>query len=114
VLTVNAGEELLNPTPGDDLATDPDYRAAIAKLPVQVGSPIYLNLQSLITVANLTSLEPPDTWGIENPQRASLDGIRSLVGKTYEQDGLAITDLLLEIAIAPGPVPPATPVAGSD
>ena len=111
VLTVNAGEELLNPTPGDDLATDPEYRAAIAKLPVQDGSPIYLNLQSLITVANLTSLEPPDTWGIDNPRHASLDGIRSLVGMTYEQNDLAITDLLLEIAAPVTPAPPseATP-----
>jgi uncharacterized protein DUF3352 len=109
VLTVNAGEELLNPTPGDDLATDPDYRAAIAKLPVQDGSPIYLNLQNLITVANLTSLEPPDTWGIDNPQHAPLDGIRSLVGMTYEQDGLAMTDLLLEIAAAPPVQTEATP-----
>ena len=111
VLTVNAGEELLNPTPGDDLATDPEYRAAFAKLPVQDGAPIYLNLQNLITVANLTSLEPPDTWGVENPQHAPLDGIRSLVGNTYEQDGLAITDVLLEIAAPATPAPPteATP-----
>ncbi len=87
---------LLSPADDASLVDTPRFQQAQNALPESDAALAYLDLAQVITLSDLTALEPTDVSVLpDGPQLASLDGIESIVSSTYEQDGLAITDFVL-------------------
>ncbi|MDQ2683646.1 MAG: DUF3352 domain-containing protein [Chloroflexota bacterium] len=102
-------ETLLNPADGESLADLDRFETAMDALPEPEAANLYVDLQQVIALAGQTALEPPDTSYLpEGPQFASLAGIQAMVASSYEDDDLAVTDVLLNIVpqeAAPEPSP---------
>ena len=95
ILTLGDGLSLLAGDDAASLGDDPGYQETMAKLPGQDGSPFFIDLNDLITVAGLSFMEPPVGWDLPAGTQIRLGAIQSLGGITYADGDLTRTDVHL-------------------